>query len=202
VRDCRIALLLTVVLLALGGPAHADMIFTANLTHSQESPPTPDRGFFGTAIFDLNDARTALSFTVTVNGIDVTGTQTPDTSDNLVAAHIHGGAPAGMNASVVWGFFGMPFNAASPSDVVMTPFPTGAGGTFTTTWLMNQGNGTTLTDQLPNLLGGLTYINFHTVANPGGEIRGQILPVPEPATITLLGLGALGVISYGWRRRK
>ena len=38
-------------------------------------------------------------------------------------------------------------------------------------------------DQLPNILAGNAYINFHTVQFPGGEIRGALIaPIPEPET--------------------
>lgn len=37
--------------------------------------------------------------------------------------------------------------------------------------------------QVTGLLRGLTYINFHTTANPGGELRGQIAPVAMKATL-------------------
>jgi hypothetical protein len=54
--------------------------------------------------------------------------------------------------------------------------------------------------QLPNILAGNSYINFHTMQFPGGEIRGQILQVPEPSTISLLLAGALVLAVTPWRR--
>jgi hypothetical protein len=60
------------------------------------------------------------------------------------------------------------------------------------------GGPVTLTDtQEQQLLGGLWYYNIHTNFAPGGEIRGQV--VPEPASLGLLGLGAMGLM---FRRRK
>jgi hypothetical protein len=42
---------------------------------------------------------------------------------------------------------------------------------------------------------GQTYFNIHTVAFPGGEIRGQITVVPESASLTLLTLGLGGILA-------
>ena len=71
------------------------------------------------------------------------------------------------------------FEDTNPDDVVVTPFTSGAGGTIVSKWDLTEGNNTTLTDQLPNILAGRSYINFHTRRLPGGEIRGQIEENPQ-----------------------
>jgi hypothetical protein len=217
----RTTLLASLVALgACSGGRAASIVITANITTDQEVPstankltdsstgavrPTP----FGTATFTLDTTTPSLTFTATIFNIDVTGLQTPnDTNDNLVAAHIHAGPTVvpGTNGPVVWGFFGSPFNDNNPDDSPpghVTPFATGVGGTFTGKWDAPEGNGTTLTAQLDNLLAGHAYINFHTTQNPGGEIRGFLSSsIPEPSSIVLLGIGSLAAIGCGWRFRK
>ncbi len=153
-------------------------VFVARLEGAQEVPPNASTAK-GYAAFFLNQEQTALRFIVTVTGLDFTGTQTTDPNDDLLAAHIHAGAPRGMNAGVRFGFFGTPFNDINPNDVVVRPFTNGVGGTIFSKWDRDEGNNTTLTAQLPNILAGLSYINFHTRRLPGGEIRGQIEENPQ-----------------------
>lgn len=45
-----------------------------------------------------------------------------------------------------------------------------------------------------------SYLNIHTTVVPGGEIRGILVPVPEPVTWTLFGAGLAGTAAV--RRRK
>jgi len=205
-------LLVSFLLVYSGNPVYADTILFANLTTSQEVPPTvpttatgaPRPISFGTATFVLNTAQTAMTFSATIFNIDFTGTQTTDINDNLVAAHIHAGpavAP-GVNGPVVWGFFGTPFNDNNPNDVVNTPFATGVGGTISGKWDAPEGNATTLTAQVANILGGHSYINFHTNQFTGGEIRGAINVVPEPSALMLFSAGVVILGSLGWLRRR
>lgn len=95
------------------------------------------------------------------------------------AMHIHGPASFTQNASVVLGLKGLPGFSSSAN-----------GGGFTGSVNLNATNEASL---LANLL----YINVHTTANAGGEIRGNITAVPEPTSLCLLGLTAAG---FSYRR--
>jgi len=71
-------------------------------------------------------------------------------SGPATAAHFHGPAEAGKNAGVA---VAIPNATASPAE-----------------------GSATLTDaQAADLVAGKYYINIHTAANPGGEIRGQVM---------------------------
>jgi len=96
------------------------------------------------------------------------------------------------SVGVVWGFFGSPFNDNNPNDQTVTPFATGVGGTITGKWDLPEGNNTTFSAQLPNILAGRSYINFHTTQFPGGELRGAIVPEPTSGLALLGGLAVLG----------
>ncbi len=210
------AVALGAAILATAGAAQAqEMTFIAHLLTTNEPPPivlTDGAGGtrptpFGIGVFSLNAAHTALTMNVDVFNIDITGSQTPSfNTDNLMNAHIHVCPPSpGPTCPVRWGFFGAPDNDINPDNLVVTPFATGVGGHFFSVWDLPEGNPNggpnNLSNQLPAIIAGLSYINFHTVQNPGGEIRGNLLATPEPSTYALLA-GGLGVLGAFARRRR
>ncbi|HXS82191.1 MAG TPA: CHRD domain-containing protein [Methylomirabilota bacterium] len=87
-----------------------------------------------------------------------------DTDANTVNFWISfAGLSAAENAAHIHGFSG----PGVPAGVVFT-LP--AGNPKVGTWNYAEG-------QEASILGGLCYVNIHTTANPGGEIRGQIVPL-------------------------
>jgi len=98
----------------------------------------------------------------------------------ITQAHIHAGA-AGTNGGVVLTLCGAPPNTPpnpAPPPCNFTPSTPSLTGTLT----LNDA-------QIDALTTNGYYINAHTPANPGGEIRGQIHPFAAPHTFlaTLLG---------------
>ena len=71
------------------------------------------------------------------------------TTGPVTAGHFHGPAMPGANAGVV------------------VPFPGPISSPIT-------GTATLTAAQVADLKAGLWYVNLHTAANPGGELRGQV----------------------------
>jgi len=44
------------------------------------------------------------------------------------------------------------------------------------------------------LLGGFQYVSIQTTLYPSGEISGNLVPLPEPGTLALLGPGLVGLL--------
>jgi CHRD domain len=193
-----VAALLATVSLMVARPAEAVTRFRAIIENEQEvaNPPVPNQvpESGGMGVFELNDAMTALSYDITLFGLDIDGLQTPNNpNDNAARFHIHA-APAGANGGIV---FGMKDPNHDVDDLVINPVTSRITGV----WDGTEGNGTTLALQLPALLANGLYFNVHTPDFPGGEVRGQIIFVPEPGTCMLCAIAGAGVLGVVRRRR-
>ena len=126
------------LLLAIA-PAFADTVkFKADLKGASEVPATDSKGT-GAVDASYDTATKALTWTVTYSGL------TGDAS----AAHFHGPAAVGANASPV-----VPIPAPLASPI--------------------KGNATLTDAQAADLSAGNWYFNIHTAKFPDGEIRGQV----------------------------
>ena len=130
------------------GPRVELPTFRAELSGANEVPPV-DTEASGLATFTVRG--TIVDFEITVTN-----------TEDAVAAHIHSGS-ATVNGPVVVTLF-----TADPPVTIQGGVL--AEGQFTATDVV----GMTLEALLDLLRTGGAYVNVHTTAHPGGEIRGQI----------------------------
>lgn len=203
----RLDLLLpsSAVLLSLAMPAAAHQsVYAAPMRGSSETPPnaSPGTGHARVTIdFDLFTMRVEATFS------DLTG--------NVTAAHIHcctavaGSGNVGVATmlpsftdfplGVSAGSYDKTFDMSLASSYNQTTSPPAASPGFL------QANGGTPATAFNALVAGLdagkAYLNIHTSTFGGGEIRGLLVPVPEPQTYALM-LAGLGVLAWVARRQR
>jgi hypothetical protein len=188
----KVLLSAMIVALSAAGAQAAPITYKTVLNGVNENPDVPTAGT-GTATVIYDSATHLLGLDIAFSGL--TGTTT--------ASHIHCCEPNPLLNAIVATttptFLGFPLGVTSGTYVNTLNL------TLSSSW--NQAfitaNGGTLTSAEAALASGLAngaaYLNIHTSFAPGGEIRGTLTAVPEPATLALLGLGMAAVA--GRRRR-
>ncbi len=121
------------------------------MSGAQEAPVSASTAIGSMNVFYTKDTRT-LTFSFNWSGL----------TGPVNAMHIHGLAPTGYSTGVV--------QTLSTSGIIKcSSSSTTACGRFAGTM---QVDGFVVKEE--DLLNGMYYINLHTTAYPGGEIRGQI----------------------------
>lgn len=159
--------------------------YFANLTGPDESPPNASPG---TGIAEVDFSLAAHTLHVHVDFSGLIGTTT--------ASHIH--APTASPGTGIAGVATQtPSFVGFPLGVTSGTFDNNLDTTLASTWnsaFITANGGTPAGAEAAlnaSLAAGTAYLNIHTDAFPGGEIRGFLIPVPEPATLGLVTTGGI-----------
>lgn len=184
----RIVLPIAVALAAVATPATAATFFSTTLSGLNETVPNNSTATGSGTLLLSNDQN---SIDVFLQWSGLTGPAT--------GGHVHCCAAQGANGPVAIDF--------GPSAT--------ATGSLTQTWnltlastysagFLNANGGTAASARtafLNGLIGGKAYYNVHTARFPGGEIRGQLPAVPEPATWGMM-IAGFGIVGGALRARQ
>jgi hypothetical protein len=177
---------------AIALPTQAAILeYEATLSGLQEVPPNASPGT-GTAEVTIDTLLNTMRVQASFSGL--LGLTT--------VAHIHCCALPGFNAPVATTTPTFPgFPAGVTAGTYDQIFDMTLASSYRAGFITDNGGtpATAFAALLTGLDAGEAYFNVHTAMFPGGEIRGQLSRVPEPASAALL-LAALGLLAATRRR--
>jgi len=170
--------------------------YTVTLSGPNESPVNASPGT-GSGFVEYNNTQHTLQLQLSFGGLQGTTT----------ASHIHATTTSPLSGTAgvattlpTFANFPLGVTAGTYSNTLDLTAPSSYNPAFVTA---NGGTPASAEAALAAAMaGGEAYWNVHTTSFPGGEIRGFLVPVPEPSTLALAGLGAVGLAIRAWRAKK
>jgi hypothetical protein len=157
-RPITIAATASLCAWALAAPAQAQTVTLTAQLHGGEENPAIVTGAHGRATVTINRATGRIDYTIDIYNLPT----------GIVGAHIHVGS-RGVNGPII-------FNFTVPAVGQSNDFA--LSGSLTAGDLVARAAQgiNSFEDAIFAIASGVTYVNIHTQANPGGEMRGQLCP--------------------------
>lgn len=150
----------------MAAPASAQQMVTVKaLLSGAYEVPAVSAGAHGVAVVTVNRATGEVSWTIDVYNLPT----------GIVGGHIHAGAE-GVNGPIIIGF---PIANVGQSGAFQLK-----GSARASELMVRPASGiNSFDDAAFAMASGAAYVNLHTQANPGGEIRGQLCPTSAAANV-------------------